>query len=199
MIEIKNLVIKYLSLLIRFDDHTFEDKKTTFITGKNGCGKTTLLKAISSLCDYEGTIKKSGIITYNAQEPILFDRSVYDNIIYPLKIRNLPITNHTNRIMELSKRLEIDYLLSKNALTLSAGEKMKVSFIRSIIFDPDYVLLDEPTTNLDLDSIEELTILIKELKDKITFIIVSHNYKFINDLKDVEMKIGENNVLRQIT
>ena len=75
---------------------------------------------------------------------------------------------------------------------------MKVSIVRSLIFNPDIVLLDEPTTHLDLESIDELTILIKELKNKITFIIVSHNQKFIDDLLDEEYHLGGNYVFSEI-
>ena len=75
---------------------------------------------------------------------------------------------------------------------------MKTAIIRSIIFNPDIVLLDEPTTHLDIDSIHELEELIKSLKDKITFVIVSHNEAFMKELIDDEYKVGEDNVSRKI-
>ena len=71
---------------------------------------------------------------------------------------------------------------------------MKVTILRSIIFNPDYVLLDEPTTHLDVESIDALTDLIHKLKNKITFIIVSHNQTFMENLKDDEIKLGDSNV-----
>jgi len=73
---------------------------------------------------------------------------------------------------------------------------MKVSIIRSIIFNPDVVLLDEPTTHLDLESIEELIVLLENLKHKMSLIVVSHNKSFMDDLKDEEYNLGGNHVYR---
>jgi len=183
------------SLEFIFEDFNFEKNKITVISGRNGAGKTTLLRVFASFLNYEGSLKINANVTYNSQEPVIFNRTAYGNIIYPLKVRKLDIEDYQNKIIEYSKLLDIEHLLDKNALKLSSGEKMKVSIIRSIIFNPDIVLLDEPTTHLDLESISELTQLIKKLKDKITFIIVTHNKTFMEDLVDVEYKVGGKNVL----
>ncbi len=190
MIDVKDLVVKYKTVTFKFEDYHFKKNIISVISGRNGAGKTTLLKAIAGLLEYEGEIKVNGVITYNSQEAIIFNRSVYENIVYPLKIRKLDPQGYQEKIMEYAKALSIDQLLNKNALKLSSGEKMKVSIIRSIIFKPEIVLLDEPTTHLDLESINELTNLIKKLKKAITFIIVSHNKAFIEELIDEEYYLG---------
>ena len=190
MIETTGLVVKYKNITFKFDNYHFKKNKISVISGRNGAGKTTLLKSLASLIKYEGNVKVNGEITYNSQEAIIFNRSVYENIIYPLRIRKLDLSLYQDKITEYSKVLSIEHLLDKNALKLSSGEKMKVSIIRSIIFNPEIVLLDEPTTHLDLESINELSILIKELKKKITFIVVSHNKTFIEELIDEEYYLG---------
>jgi|LGOV01.1.fsa_nt_gb ABC-type multidrug transport system ATPase subunit len=195
MIDIKNLSVNLKTIEISFDNFTFEKSKITIVSGKNGSGKTTLLKAIAGLLEYKGDLQVNGEVTYNSQEPVIFNRTVYENIAYPLKIRKLDLLEYDEKIWEYCKILEMGHLINNNALKLSSGEKMKVSIIRSIIFDPDIVLLDEPTTHLDLDSINELSTLIRRLKKDMTFIIVSHNKTFIDTLMDVEYKIGGNHVL----
>jgi len=196
MIEIKDLKVKMKSLEFVFKDFTFEKGKITIISGRNGSGKTTLLRVFASFLDYEGSLKINANVTYNSQEPIIFNRTVYENIVYPLKVRKLDVSMYDKKIIEYSNLLDIKHLLETNALKLSSGEKMKVSIVRSIIFDPDIVLLDEPTTHLDLESIAKLTDLINSLKDKIAFIIVTHNKTFMEDLVDVEYKVGGKHVLR---
>ena len=59
------------------------------IVGRNGSGKTTILKAISNLIAYKGTIECPYVTTYLSQEPLLFNMSVLDNILYPLRIRKI--------------------------------------------------------------------------------------------------------------
>ena len=164
MIEIRDLKVKMKSLEFVFEDFRFEKNKVTVISGRNGAGKTTLLRVFASFLDYEGSLKINANVTYNSQEPVIFNRTAYCNIAYPLKVRKLDISLYHDKIVEYAKLLDI-------------------------------VLLDEPTTHLDLESINELTLLIKKLKNKITFIIVSHNKSFVDDLKDVEYKVGGKNVL----
>lgn len=190
MIDIKKLIVPFKTFEIPFEDYSFKKNKVTFVSGRNGSGKTTLLKSLASLREYTGEIVVNGEITYNSQEAILFNRTVYENIVYPLRIRKLDISSYQKIIDKYAKMLDVTHLMGNNAHKISSGEKMKVSIIRSIIFSPDIVLLDEPTTHLDLESIDELTSLIKNLKNKITFIIVSHNQKFIDDLLDEEYHLG---------
>ena len=181
-------------------DINLEVNKRDFIgiIGPNGGGKTTLLKSIAGLIDFEGTVTKS-TVTYVSQHPTMFHMSVLDNILYPIKVRKLDKDLYIQLIEEYAKTLELTDLLDVNATTLSAGEKMKTSIIRSIIFNPDFVLLDEPTTSLDEESIKELTQLLKSLKQSIGFIIVSHDRLFKNDLMDVQLELGGDYVQRQVT
>jgi len=197
MIEITNLKVSFPSISFQFTDFVFPKNKITLITGRNGTGKTTLLKAVANLINYDGDIQIGGFVTYNSQEPTLFNRTVYENIIYPLKIRNYNTEDYISKINEYCELLSIHHLLDQNALKLSSGEKMKVSILRSLIFNPDVVLLDEPTTYLDLESISELIHLIKRLKTTVTFIIVSHNKFFVDELADHTYHLGGSNVYRK--
>ena len=194
MIKIENLSVLFPNFSLEFNDVLFKTGHITFVTGKNGVGKSTFLKSIGKLIPYEGTITYKGFATYHSQEPLLFNRSVIDNIIYPLKIRKRAIKHYQEAINQYAEILDIDHLLNRPAKELSSGETMKVSLIRSIIFHPEIVLLDEPTTHLDLESIEQLKVLLKKLKSSITFIIVSHNKAFIDDLQDAIYHLGGNHV-----
>lgn len=198
MIKFKEIKVSFKDIDFIYKDGHFKKNQVTFITGKNGSGKTTLLRVLASLNPYQGDLELNAKVTYNSQEPVIFHRSVKENILYPIKVRKLDPTDYEEKILDYTKKLEIDHLLENDASKLSSGEKMKTSIIRSIIFDPDIILLDEPTTHLDLDSIKELIDLIKSLKHKITFIIVSHNESFMNELLDNEYKVGDENVSRKI-
>lgn len=194
MISIKNLKVTYPELTIKFDDVTIKENSITFVKGPNGSGKTTLLKSLSSLIEYEGDVLGNEDITYNSPKPVLFNMTVLENITYPLKIRKLDIEFFMATIHDYADKLDLTPLLEKNAHKLSDGEQKKTSILRSVIFGPKILLLDEPTISLDVESIEELTILLKELKKKMTIIIVSHDRSFIEELHDDVIELGGNYV-----
>ncbi|MFP4078867.1 MAG: ABC transporter ATP-binding protein [Bacillota bacterium] len=196
MIRLENVETHFEKFSLRFPDVTFPKHKVSFVIGRNGTGKSTLLKAIAKLVPHEGTIDYEGFATYHFQEPILFNRSVYENIVYPIRIRKLPVDDYQDALHEYSRTLGIEELLDRPSKELSSGEKMKVSMLRSILFSPDILLLDEPTTHLDLPSIEQLTELIRKLKPSMTIVIVSHNQAFIDALQDQTYTLGGNHVYR---
>lgn len=196
MIEIKNLKVLYPRFSIPFNDMSFKPHHITCVTGRNGVGKTTLFKAIAGLLPYEGEILYEGFATYHFQEPTLFNRTVKENILYPLKIRKWPMEQYLPTLENYVKILHVDHLLEMKAKELSSGEKMKVSLLRSIIFEPSILLLDEPTTYLDLASIDQLITLIKQLKQTMTILIITHNQAFIDALADDVVTLGENYVHR---
>jgi len=194
MIKVTDLKVIYPELTITFDDVEIKENAITFIRGQNGSGKTTLLKSLSSLITYEGLIEGNLDITYNSPKPILFNRSVLENILYPLKIRKFNIDSYMDTVNDYAKKLCLSPLLDKHAHKLSDGEQKKTSILRSIIFGPKILLLDEPTTSLDVESIVELALLLKELKHSMTIIIVSHDRAFIEELYDDVIELGGNYV-----
>ena len=125
------------------------------LVGPNGCGKTTLLKLImgttepdSGSIDYEGL--KPSDITMMSQRPYLMHANVYDNIVYPLKIRGEKIDKA--KIDKLLDRAGILGIKDQYAGSLSSGERQKLSFLRAIVFRPKMILMDETLSNLDADS-----------------------------------------------
>lgn len=159
------------------------------IVGPSGSGKSTLLKLCSHLIsptqgaisfkgkdfnDYDPlALRKS--ISYCFQTPYLFGDTVMENIHFPFSIRNIkPDSSKVRELFSLFQ-MEEDYL-NRNVKTLSGGEKQRIALIRSLLFKPEILLLDEITSALDVDN----TILVENMitllnKEGITVLWITHN------------------------
>lgn len=157
----------------------FEEGKIHGLIGHNGAGKSILLKIIMGIMKQDkGEIDYGGIsmneITMMTQNPYLLHATVYENIVYPLKIRGIkPRAEETDALLERAGMLEHR---NQNAYSLSSGERQKLSFLRAVIFKPKLLLMDETLSNLDPDSEKVIMEMIKEMQKelKATWIIVSH-------------------------
>ncbi len=166
---------------------TLEEEKITGIIGANGSGKSTLLNIIAGLDDeYSGRVLYNGKeidrhirdrMTLVFQKAYLFKRSVYKNIAYPLKIRKKDKEDIEKRVLEMLELLEIKDLKGKTGNKLSGGESQKVALARALVFQPDLLLLDEPTSNIDPEYILHMERAIRKFNQetKGTIVIVTHN------------------------
>lgn len=187
-ISVRNLKRYYSDkLVLDIDELTMKRGQITGIIGSNGSGKSTLLNIVAGLdsncsgtIEYDGQLINEDIykeMTLVSQKPYLFRRKVYENIGYPLKIRNVKKEEMEKRIIDILKRFEIEELKDKRAHLLSGGESQKVSLARALVFEPKLLLLDEPTSNIDPESIKvmEREILRFNEETKGTVLIVTHN------------------------
>lgn len=187
-IYIENLMKKYDdNIILDIQNLEIEEGKITGITGPNGAGKSTLLNILGGIdTDFIGKIKYDDLdfnkeiaknMTFVFQKPYLFRRTVYDNIAYPLRLRNVNKETEESLVKEIIKDLEIGDLIDKKGHRLSGGESQKVALARGLVFIPKLLLLDEPTSNIDPESIKimEREILKFNKKTNSTVIIVTHN------------------------
>lgn len=187
-IEVENLTKDYgEKRVLDIDELTINKGEISGIIGPNGCGKSTLLTIISGLDkDYGGRVRYNDKaldkkivenMTYVFQKPYLFKKSVYENIAYPLRLRDLSKEEEKERVENIIKRLEIEDLTEKRADRLSGGESQKVALARGLVFEPDLLLLDEPTSNIDPESIKVMEREIVRFFEETgaTIAIVTHN------------------------
>lgn len=187
-ITIENLKKRYGDKVVLDIDYLeIESGKITGITGHNGSGKTTLLNIISGIDrEYEGKVTYDGkilnqeiedIMTYVFQKPYLFRRKSYDNIIYPLKLRKYDKMKIKTLLSNTIKNLNIEDLMNLKGNKLSGGETQKVALARALVFQPDLLLLDEFTSNIDPDYIKVMEKEVKRFNEsaKATIIVVTHN------------------------
>ncbi|WP_394522571.1 ATP-binding cassette domain-containing protein [Lacrimispora sp. JR3] len=164
-----------------------QEKKIHGLIGKNGSGKSTLIKLITGLMrPDQGTIDYGGLkstdITFTTQRPYMLHDTVYQNLIYPLKLRKkMPVKE------EIEKWLDQCGLAGKEqqfAPSLSSGERQKLSFARALIFKPKLVFIDETMANMDAESIRSFQTIIMEIQKEnpITWVIVSHQPAHIDGL-----------------
>ena len=149
------------------------------IMGPNGAGKSILLKIISGLIvPTAGTlsIKKDCKTIYVSQKTIFLRRSVYQNLVYPLKINNIFSRTVHEKIINF---LEISNLMkfkNQSARKLSIGQQQLLAVIRGLIIEPNILLLDEPCSNLDPKSANVIEQIIKNSsKSGIKIILVTHD------------------------
>jgi energy-coupling factor transport system ATP-binding protein len=177
------------------------------IIGSSGCGKSTLLNLIDGLdkCsvgyisvgDYEVSdgIRKSIGYLFQFSEDQFFNSSVYMEIEFGLKC--FESDNIDSRIRNAINLVGLDdSFLSLNPYKLSNGEKRKVALASILAYDPDIIILDEPTIGLDNLSKKSLMRLLKDLKNKYgkTIIIVSHDLNFIHKFVDYVYLIKDGKV-----
>ena len=161
MIKIENLNYKYEDKLV-LDNISFEIKKgeRVALLGSNGSGKSTLLRILAGLYFTKGyffedkkvtkkidkSFRQKLAILFQNPESMIFNPSVYDEIAFSLKEFDIKIDD---KIEKIAQTFGIEKLLDKSPLNLSGGEKQKVVLASLLIYNPELILLDEPTTAMD--------------------------------------------------
>lgn len=221
MIEVKNLSYMYNknNIILKNINLQIKDGEIISIVGKNGCGKSTFLKLIAGILKpSSGNIfidnidifkrknlrKEVGIIFQNPDHQILFPK-VFDDIEFALK--NLKIENREERIKNSLKEVHLDNKEQKNTYNLSSGQKQRVNIASILAINPNYILLDEPTTMIDSKEKDTIYKIIQQLKkDKKTVIFVTNNINeillsdkiLILDDKKIKHIIEKNKLLDNI-
>jgi len=161
--------------------------KTVALLGINGAGKTTLLRIIAGLEKQDkGYVFFNGKMT-NARElrqigtlvfqkTAMFSRSVYDNLAYGLKIRGKKDAEIKWEITQALQAVGLRNFEKRRAKRTSGGEQQRLSLARAFLLDPQILLLDEPTANLDPNSatIIERAIM-SRTKENCIIILATHN------------------------
>lgn len=165
----------------------------TAVIGTNGAGKSTLLSIIGGLIKPDGgsvhyngaefsashayDIQTARSLAYVFQKPVMFNSSVYDNIAFGLKIRRRTKREVRSRVLEAAEWTGLTGLLKRKAVTLSGGEAGRVSLARVLALRPELLLLDEPTANLDPQSVLIIENLISKINAEFgtTILLVTHN------------------------
>jgi len=181
-------------------DITFTLKKNRMVAvvGASGSGKSTLVDLIMRLIEPDnGTIRIDGVdlreyqianyhakIGYVSQDCFIFNQSVMENIAYgsdaPSQERGIEaaIAAHAHDfIMDLP--LGYDTLLGERGVTLSGGEKQRISLARALYGNPDILILDEATSSLDSASEKIIKDSIKEIRNRCTILVIAHRLSTI--------------------
>ena len=153
------------------------------IYGESGSGKTTLFQIIAGLDkDYEGVIENNHKIEYLFQEIELFENlSVYDNLLFA----NLD----NEKINHLLEKFDMIELKNQKVKKLSNGEKRRVQIMRSLLNEPDLLLMDEPSASLDQKNAVIVCDMIKQLSKEITVVITTHDEALFDDVADISYRI----------
>jgi len=192
----KNVSLKINKKII-LDNISFEipKHKTTIFLGKNGSGKTTILRTINLL----QKITSGEIISNNQkpipmlfQKPIIFEGNALYNFSILKKIKNYEANLIWHDAFELSLTHQQD--IKK----LSGGEKQKLFLSRVMSVDPEVIIMDEPNQNLDLESEKTLTQLIidQKIRNK-TIVLTLHDYKLAKKLADFIILLDKGKILYQ--
>jgi phosphate transport system ATP-binding protein len=187
----------------------YEHEITAFI-GPSGCGKTTVLRTLNRMNDLivgahvEGDIDYRGESLYGRdvspiavrrrigmvfQKPNPFPKSIYDNVAYGPRINGIRNKGKLNEIVERSLRQaalwdEVKDRLGKSGLGLSGGQAQRLCIARTLAVEPDVVLMDEPASALDPIATGAIEDLMKEIKEKYTIVIVTHNMQQATRVSD---------------
>tara|TARA_R110000787_G_scaffold107385_1_gene215275 strand:- start:745 stop:1569 length:825 start_codon:yes stop_codon:yes gene_type:complete len=201
-LEIKNLDLYYgdKQALQNISMSIPKGQVTAFI-GPSGCGKSTLLRCINrmndlvDICKITGQINLHGENIYDRhtdvaalrrkvgmvfQRPNPFPKSIYENVVYGLRItgeNNRRVLDEAaeNALRSAALWNEVKDRLHESALGLSGGQQQRLVIARAIAIEPEVLLLDEPTSALDPISTLTIEELINDLKKQFTVVIVTHN------------------------
>ena len=193
MIEIKNVSKKFGKLeVLKNVSVSCKSGQCIALIGPNGCGKTTLIKSILVM-----VLPDEGSMEFN-QKSIFGDYSYREKIGYMPQIGRYPDTMTIGEIIEMVKKIrnsknnldedlfrdfEIEKMLNKQMRTLSGGTTQKISAVLAFLFNPDVLILDEPTAGLDPLASELLKEkIIKEKEKGKLIIITSHLLSELDDL-----------------
>lgn len=173
------------------------------IKGKSGSGKSTLLNIISGLdVNYTGemSINKENYKKMSKKRKTIYKKTLSYVMQKNLFYKNMSVLDNlklvekdTEVIKDLSKKFNVYKLLEQNPAKLSGGELQRVSLIRALLSNPQILILDEPTSNLDYNNSLTFVEYLKKIDKKDKIIIISTHKDIFDDLADsmIEIDYGE--------
>ena len=206
-IELKNVSFKYPnSQILAIDDVSFKvnNKKSIGIVGVTGAGKTSLIKLITRIYNYdygkilvddkkitefdiENLRKQIGVVP---QDSFLFSDSIVNNIRFGKEdatldevIKICKITGIHNEIMKFTNGY--DSILGERGINLSGGQKQRICIARALIKNPKILILDDCLSALDTKTEKKIIQSLSNYKNKITKMIVSHRLSSVKDLDKI--------------
>jgi len=181
--------------VIDIDEFRMARGESCVIAGSNGSGKTTLLRIISGLepahiSEYRFDGRRETLspypdrlrhaIVYVHQHPYLFHTTLRHNLEYGLKCRGLPAPERARRVAEALEWSGLTECLQTPPAKLSGGEKQRAALARARVLEPDLLLLDEPTANLDQTARQHTIELISRLAGGRTSVLIAcHDQELI--------------------
>jgi len=177
------------------------NNKVTALVGPSGCGKSTLLRSVNRLNDLVQSVRITGDMRLNGdsiydprmdvielrkrmgmvfQKPNPFPMSIYENVVYALRIDGESNRGVLDEVCEISLRGaalwdEVKDRLADSALGLSGGQQQRLCIARAIAAEPEVLLLDEPCSALDPIATGKIEDLIQELRGRYSVLMVTHN------------------------
>jgi len=211
-IEVKEFDFYYGAKQALFDINLdIEEKLITAFIGPSGCGKSTLLRCFNRMNDLievarigKGEIKIRGVNIFDPQVDVIelrkrigmvfqksnpFPKSIYENIVYGLRIQGMNNKKQLDEVVEKCLRGaalwdEVKDRLSESALGLSGGQMQRLCIARAIAVEPDVILMDEPCSALDPIATAKIEELMLELKKEYTIVIVTHSMQQASRISD---------------
>lgn len=208
MIEFQNVYFSYGDSQESIKDINFSIKQgeCIVICGRSGSGKSTILRTVSGLAPvfYEGILKgkidvdkhipaelesdeRAKLFGVVFQDPRsqFFMNMVQDEICFAAENIGIPPEKIRESLFEIAQFIGIEDLLSRNIDELSSGQKQKVAIASSLILQQKVLILDEPTSNLDIFGVKVLVEIIKKVKERgISIIISEHRLDFFEEVTD---------------
>ena len=189
---------------------TFYKNEITALIGPSGCGKSTLLRSINRMNDLIPTVTITGAIDYKGkniyspkvdtvelrkeigmvfQQPNPFPFSIYENVVYGLRLKGVKDKALLDEVVENSLKAaniwdEVKDILHSSALGLSGGQQQRVCIARVLAVNPEIILMDEPTSALDPISAARVEETMLELKKDYTIAIVTHSMQQASRISD---------------
>ncbi|MBI2327733.1 cell division ATP-binding protein FtsE [Candidatus Curtissbacteria bacterium] len=184
-------------------DLAIDDSEFVFIVGSSGAGKSTLLKLITREIS-----PTSGSILYNGEDirkippdklpilrrrvgtvfqdfKLLFTRTVFENVAVPLEVRSLKDSEVERRVSSVLEKVGLLEKANDFPVQLSGGEVQRTAIARAIVGQPEVLLADEPTGDLDPKTAESVVKVLEKInkEDKTTVIMATHNAQIVNHFK----------------
>jgi phosphate transport system ATP-binding protein len=201
-------------------DIDFKENCITALIGPSGCGKTTLLRCINRMhemtpgASVKGQIVLDDLDIYNkGSDPVVVKRrmgmvfqkpnpfptmSIYDNVASGLKLNGVKDKSLIKNIVQESLQGaglwdEVKNDLNKPGISISGGQQQRLCIARALAMQPEILLMDEPTSALDPIASSKIEELIRELNERLTVIIVTHNMQQAARVSDYTafMYLGE--------
>ncbi|MEW6222093.1 MAG: ATP-binding cassette domain-containing protein [Candidatus Hadarchaeota archaeon] len=159
------------------------------IIGPNGAGKTTLLRTMALLDNPSGgeifymgrKVSRANALAFRKkvtmvfQQPVMFNTTVFENVAYGLKIREVADEQVNQKVATALELVGMEGFSERRGKKLSGGEQQRVVLARALVLEPELLLLDEPTANLDPANVPLVEKIITGLKGKTTVVVATHN------------------------